>query len=118
MFLNQKFGDVFLLFFFFFTMITQLICSLLNHPNDYLFIRLVLTAHNPPLESHWPHVNYFVNPHISFNCFGFVYPGDQIELGEIVGGCQHGSARKTDECMSNSLTIVNHFEAHWTWTMT
>lgn len=100
-------------FFFFFTLYTQLICSLLNHPNDYLFIRLVLTAHNPPLESHWPHVNYFVNPHISFNCFGFVYPGDQIELGEIVGGCQHGSARKTDECMSNSLTIVNHFEAHW-----
>lgn len=58
-----------------------------------------------PPESHWPHVNYFVNPHISFNCCGFVYPGDQIELGEIVGGCQHRSAGKTDECISNSLTI-------------
>lgn len=58
-----------------------------------------------PPESHWPHVNYFVNPHISFNCRRFVYPGDQIELGEIVGGCQHRSARKTDECISNSLTM-------------
>lgn len=39
-------------------------------------------------DSHWPPVNYFVNPHNSFNWCGFVYPGDQIELGEIVGGCQ------------------------------
>ncbi len=33
---------------------TQLICLLLNHPNDYLFIRLLLTAHNcyPLLQSH------------------------------------------------------------------
>lgn len=67
------------------------------------------TLPSPPSPySHWPHVNYFVNPHISFNCCGFVYPGDQIELGEIVDGCQHGSLRKTDECISNtyqSLTV-------------
>lgn len=69
------------------------------------FCWLHATPHPSPLESHWPHVNYFVNPHISFNCCEFVYPGDQIELGEIEGGCQHRSAGKTDECISNSLTM-------------
>lgn len=67
-----------------------------------MIICLIVPPPHP--ESHWPHVNYFVNPHISFNCCGFVYPGDQIELGEIEGGCQHRSARKTDECISNSPT--------------
>lgn len=81
-------------------------CLLLNHPNDYLFIHILLTAHSPhPPESHWPHVDYFVNPHISFNCCVLVYPGDQIELGETGGGCQRRSARKTDKCISNSLTM-------------
>lgn len=91
-----------------FWLYTQLICSLLSHPNYYLFICfcwLHAIPHPSPLESHWPHVNYFVNPHISFNCCEFVYPGDQIELGEIEGGCQHRSAGKTDECISNSLTM-------------
>ncbi|KAM7411549.1 hypothetical protein PAMA_021508 [Pampus argenteus] len=42
-------------------------------------------------------------------CYGELYvhvctPRDQIELGEIEGGCQHRSARKTDECISNSPT--------------
>lgn len=75
-------------------------------PPEWLFVysSFVDCTKSPP-ESHWPHVNYFVNPHISFNCCGFVYPGDQIELGEIVGGCQHRSARKTDECISNTLTM-------------
>lgn len=62
------------------------------------------TRNHLPADSFWPHVNYFVNPHISFNCCGFVYPGDQIELGEAVGDCQHGSVRKRHECRSNSLT--------------
>lgn len=72
-----------------------------------LFFLLLLTAppHSLSPDSHWPHVNYFVNPHNSFNWCGFVYPGDQIELGEIVGGCQPWSVRKTDECRSNSLTM-------------
>lgn len=59
---------------------------------------------SPPRLIFWAHVNYFVSPHISFNCCGFVYPGDQIELGGIVGDCQHGSVRKTDESRSNGLT--------------
>lgn len=62
---------------------------LFSHPYDYLFIRLLLTAHNPqPPESRWPLVNYFVNPYISFNCYEFVYLEDQIELrgeGDIFG---------------------------------
>lgn len=33
-------------------MYTQLISLLLNHPNDYLFIRLLLTAHNQPPSIH------------------------------------------------------------------
>lgn len=61
------------------------------------------TDNHLPADSFWPHVNYFVNPHISFNCCGFVYPGDQIELGEAVGDCQHGSVRNGDECRSHSL---------------
>lgn len=69
------------------------------------FVDCTLSPPTLPLESCWPHVNYFVNPHISFNCCEFVYPGDQIELGETEGGCQHRSARKTDECISNSLTM-------------
>lgn len=85
--------------------------------NEYLLFLFMLTPPPPPTlhththtrnhlpaDSFWPHVNYFVNPHISFNCCGFVYPGDQIELGEAVGDCQHGSVRKRHECRSNSLT--------------
>lgn len=55
---------------------------LLNHPIQYLFVLLLLTAFPPQT---WPHVNYFVNHHISFNCCGFVYLEVQIELGMIVG---------------------------------
>lgn len=75
-------------------------------PPKWLFVYSVFVGcTSPSPDSHWPHVNYFVNHHISFNCCGFVYPGDQIELGEAVRGCQQRSVGKTDECISNSLTM-------------
>lgn len=77
---------------------------LLLRPNNRLFVCCWLHT-IPSRESRLSHVNYFVNPHISFNCCEFVYLGDQIELGETEGGCQRGSARTTDDCISNPPTM-------------
>lgn len=35
-----------------FSAIQQLMCLLLSHPNDYLFIHILLTAHSPHPQSH------------------------------------------------------------------
>lgn len=83
---------------------------LLSHPNDYLFICLLLTAHSPAPPSHTGLLLIILSAPISLLIAVSLFILEiklslSLEGGRFLEAAQDSSAWKIDGCISTCLTI-------------